>query len=163
MKTKTIYFLNFLFILFCTFILVSNIFLKKYSLIIFLGLTILYLLTLSFIKIKNHFYYLFVIIGFFISYIITKIHFFEAILILIIFAFFVIIFNLLSKIKGIEAKVIDSGEKYSIVEVKSDIITRIKPGYYILEEKLEKGTKIRIKEIDFFKNARIKKYVIVDQ
>ncbi len=157
-STKIIYGLNILFILFNFVILLSNSFLNDFSIYIFLILSFTYIMLLLACKIRNYFYYIFAMFGFILSFTVTKIPFYYSILLLIIFGLSVLFYSIFLKFKGIEAEVIDSGNKYSIVEVKPDIISKIKPGYYIVEEKLEKGSKIRIKELDFFKNARIKKF-----
>ncbi len=80
---------------------------------------------------------------------------------LFLIAFFALVFSLMLRKKGVPGIVVSSSKDFSVVLVDYDLFSFVKPGYYVIEGKLRKNTRVLIKSVENNLSGLITKYEIL--
>lgn len=147
--------LSFVFLLICKFFNIP-----LYVSLVFPGILLL-IIYLSPFK-KELLYYVFFPLFYFLGYIAV---YFSGSFVVILLLFGTMLLFLFTAIyvrrKGFPGTVVESSRNYSIVFVDYSLFSFVKPGYYVVEGKLKKGTKIIIRSVEGNLSGFITKYEVL--
>ncbi len=147
--------LSFVFLLVCRFFNIS-----LHFTLVFLGVMLL-LIYLSPFK-RNLLYYVFFSLFYVLAYVAVYFSGSFIVIPLLLGSMLLFLFTMIYvRRKGFPGTIVESSRNYSIVFVDYDLFSFVKPGYYIVEGRLRKGTRVLIKSVEGNLSGLITKYEIL--